>query len=229
MDITLATYNIHAGIGADGKFAPDRICAVLAELDADLVALQEVDHHQVGDLDLLDYLAEKLACSAIPGPTLLRETRHYGNALLTRLPLLALNRLDLSIPGREPRGALDATFDFHGQIMQMVATHLGLKPGERRCQVQQLLALFNRPRPADISVLMGDINEWFLWGRPLRWLHAHFQSKPNYATFPARWPLFALDHIWISPRGRLRTLEVHSSRLARIASDHLPLKAVIKI
>jgi endonuclease/exonuclease/phosphatase family metal-dependent hydrolase len=76
---------------------------------------------------------------------------------------------------------------------------------------------------------MGDINEWFLWGRPLRWLHAHFQSKPNYATFPARWPLFALDHIWISPRSRLRTLQVHSSRLARIASDHLPLKAVIKI
>lgn len=227
MHITIATYNIHAGIGTDRKFDPDRIIKVLRELDADVVALQEVEHHLVGDLDLLDYLAQGSESRAIAGPTLLRETRDYGNALLTRLPIRELARIDLSIKGREARGALDVTFDCHGKSLHVVATHLGLTPGERRHQVRRLMTLF-KPEP-DISVLMGDLNEWFLWGRPLRWLHAHFQSKPNYPTFPSRWPLFALDHIWIEPRSCLIALRVHSTQLARRASDHLPLSAVIKI
>ena len=224
--IVLATYNIHACIGADGEFDPDRIIDVIKELDADVLALQEVEHHKFHDLDLLDYLAAESGYVAIAGPTLLRGSRDYGNALLTRLPVISLNRLDLSMPGREPRGALDVIFDCNGQSLQVVATHLGLNPAERRHQARLLLALFET-RVADISVLMGDLNEWFLWGRILRWLHAHFQATPSYATFPARWPLFALDHIWVSPRSRLNTLAVHSSTLARIASDHLPLKGII--
>ncbi|MDT8405304.1 endonuclease/exonuclease/phosphatase family protein [Sulfuriflexus sp.] len=227
MPIVLATYNIHACIGADGEFDPDRIIAVIKELDADVLALQEVEHHKFDDLDLLDYLAAGSGYVAIAGPTLLRGSRDYGNALLTRLPVLSLNRLDLSMPGREPRGALDVVFDCNGQSLQVVATHLGLNPAERRQQARLLLSLFNPPA-ADISVLMGDLNEWFLWGRILRWLHAHFQATPGYATFPARWPLFALDHIWVHPRSRLSTLAVHTSTLARIASDHLPLKGILQ-
>jgi endonuclease/exonuclease/phosphatase family metal-dependent hydrolase len=75
-----------------------------------------------------------------------------------------------------------------------VATHLGLNPRERHHQTRQLLALLKAPS-ADISVLMGDLNEWFLWGQNLRWLHAHFGVTPKYATYPAHWPLFALDRI----------------------------------
>ena len=88
MSITVCTYNIHAGIGADGHFAPQRIVKVLQEIDADVVALQEVEHHTVDGYDLLDYLAVTTGMTAIAGPTLLRESRHFGNALLTRLAVL---------------------------------------------------------------------------------------------------------------------------------------------
>jgi len=81
-----------------------------------------------------------------------------------------------------------------------------------------------RPQPV---VLMGDLNEWFLWGRPLRWLRAHFGRAPAPATFPARRPVLALDRIWVEPR-RLRTgLAVHSTTLARSASDHLPVRMTL--
>ena len=76
---------------------------------------------------------------------------------------------------------------------------------------------------------MGDLNEWFLWGRPLRWLHRHFENTPAPATFPSRLPVLALDRIWVKPRHLLRQLTVHTSRLARRASDHLPLVAEIAV
>lgn len=227
MSLTVATYNIHACIGTDGRFEPGRIAGVLKELDVDVVALQEVEHHDVDGCDLLDYLAARTGLTAIAGPNLMRESRHYGNAILTRLPILASNPVDLSLPGREPRGALNVTLDGNGRRVQIVATHLGLMPGERRHQVRELLKLFDIGL-TDIYVLLGDLNEWFLWGRPLRWLHAHFKSTPHCPTFPLRWPFMALDRLWVHPRRRLQKVEAHTSQLARIASDHLPLKAVIK-
>jgi len=227
MGLTVATYNIHACIGTDGRFEPGRIVDVLQELDVDVVALQEVEHHDVEGYDLLDYLAAKTGLTPIAGPNLLRGSRHYGNAILTRLPILASKPVDLSLPGHEPRGAIDVTLDGNGRRVQVVATHLGLMPGERRHQVRQLLKLFDIGL-TDIYILLGDLNEWFLWGRPLRWLHAHFKSTPHCPTFPSRWPLMALDRLWVHPRRRLQKVEAHTSKLARIASDHLPLKAVIK-
>jgi endonuclease/exonuclease/phosphatase family metal-dependent hydrolase len=228
MHLTVATYNIHACIGADRRFEPDRIVCVLQEMNADVVALQEVEHHDVEGYDLLDYLAVKTGLTAIAGPTLTRETRHYGNAILTKLPILTVNRVDLTLPGCEPRGALDVTLAGNERRVQVVATHLGLRPGERRQQVRELLKLFEIGL-TDTYVLMGDVNEWFLWGRPLRWLHAHFKRTPHCATFPARRPFMALDRLWVHPRRRLTKLEVHDTPVARIASDHLPLKAVIEV
>ena len=76
---------------------------------------------------------------------------------------------------------------------------------------------------------MGDINEWFLWGRPLRWMHKHFQQTPSPPTFPSGFPVFALDRMWVKPRTLLRSMKVHSTRLARVASDHLPLTAELDL
>jgi len=228
MHMTLATWNIHACIGADRRFLPERTVQVLQELDADVVALQEVEHHTIDDRDLLDYLAEKAGLTAVAGPTLLRDTRHYGNALLTRLPILRANQIDLSLPRREPRGAIEVLLDCHGQHIQVIATHLGLRPGERRRQVRRLLDLF-QACPADISVLLGDLNEWLLWGRPLRWLRRHFSPAPHPRTYPARFPLFALDRIWVHPRAALNTIGIHNNPATRIASDHLPLKAMLSL
>jgi endonuclease/exonuclease/phosphatase family metal-dependent hydrolase len=78
--------------------------------------------------------------------------------------------------------------------------------------------------------LIGDLNEWYLWGRPLRWLHSHFrETLATPATFPARRPVFALDRIWVARAGSLRGRRRHASPLARVASDHLPLVAEVTL
>jgi endonuclease/exonuclease/phosphatase family metal-dependent hydrolase len=228
LKLKLATYNIHACIGRDGRYDPARTVEVLQELNADVLALQEVEHHDIEGSDLLEYLAGKTGLAAVAGPNRMRENRHYGNALLSRLPILSANRVDLTLPGREARGALDVTLEGGPRRVQVVATHLGLRPWERRQQVRKLLKLFDIGS-ADIHMLLGDLNEWFLWGRPLRWLHAHFKQTPHPATFPAARPFMALDRVWVHPRRRLIKLEAHASNLARVASDHLPLKAVIEL
>lgn len=221
--IKIASYNIHGGLGHDGHVVPKRIVRVLAELDADVVALQEVEARATG-FDMLAYLSNETGMEAIAGPTLLRETGDYGNGLLTRHRVVKMRRLDISCAKCEPRGALDVELDCGGWPLRVVATHMGLRPGERRQQTQTLLRALEDQRPV-ATVLMGDLNEWYLWGRTLRWLHAHFQETPSPATFPTRFPLFALDRIWVKPRRLLRQLTVHRTRLARIASDHLPVTA----
>lgn len=224
MTLTLATYNIHGGVGGDGRFDAERIAQVINEIGPDIIALQEVEQHRVEDMDLLGYLAARTDLIAIAGPTLLRETREYGNALLTQLPILSIHPVDLSLAGREPRGALDVVLDWQGRPLQVIATHLGLRPGERRHQTRRLLDLLANGEP-DLAVLLGDLNEWLLWGRPLRWLHRELAPTAHLRTYPAKFPLFALDRIWVNRRSLLQALETHDTPLARIASDHLPLVA----
>jgi len=223
--LVLATYNVHGAIGRDGVFSPERVAAVLAEIGAGVVALQEVQTGRTGR-HLLHHVSELLDAQAITGMTLTRKDAEFGNAILTRYPVLAVERMDLSVPPHEPRGALDVVVDCGAWQLRVLATHLGLWPYERRRQVSRLLGALDAR--ADLpTVLMGDVNEWFLWGRPVRWLHAQFQRTPAPATFPSRRPLFALDRLWVRPRRLLRKLDVHASPLARVASDHLPLVATL--
>lgn len=223
--LTIATYNIHAAVGGDGRFAPDRIIDVLHELQADIIALQEVPLGGSRTPNVLETLAEATGYEVAEGPACDTPERRYGNAVLSRYPILSVRAIDLSFGSREPRGALDADVDCDGQLLRVVATHLGLRPAERRHQIRRLLDVFDTEEMP--VILLGDINEWFMWGRALRLLVSHFQPVPAPATFPSRWPIFALDRIWIRPRHRLVHVEVHATPLARVASDHLPLVAHI--
>lgn len=225
--LKVGTYNIHGCIGKDRRYDPERIAAVLRELDCDILALQELLWNTEEALHLLERLARSLGYLSVAGPTLLGRSGHYGNALLTRLSIDRVHRLDLSVPSREPRGALDVVLEATGSRVRVIATHLGLHPSERRTQVRRLLAGLEGSDTDMPAVLMGDINEWFLWGRPLRWLHRRFSRTPAPATYPAAFPLLALDRIWVHPRHRLVSLRTHRSPLARLASDHLPLQAVV--
>lgn len=231
-EIAVASYNIHGGVGIDGHFVPKRICEVLRELRADLVALQEVETRATG-FDMLGFLSQHTGLHAIPGPTLVRADGDYGNALLTRYAPLSVRHIDLSVKGREPRGAIDAQLQCDAIeagtfALRVIATHLGLLPSERRAQVRRLLTALAEV-PAQPTILLGDVNEWFLWGRPLRWLHAYFERTPHVSTFPSRYPVLALDRIWTSPRAHLVAVSSHRSPLARLASDHLPLLAQMRL
>jgi len=223
--LTVATWNIHGGVGGDRRFSAGRVAAVLREIGADVVALQEVPLGGDRAPDVASRLRDAGLGALAEGPTVDTARRRYGNAVLSRWPIVAARTVDLSFGSREPRGALDADLMCHDQPLRVVATHLGLSPAERRHQIRRLLEVFDTERMP--VLLMGDINEWFVWGRPLRWLVSHFQPAPAPATFPSRWPLFALDRIWIRPGQRLLRVHVHATGLARIASDHLPLVARI--
>ncbi|HVL76711.1 MAG TPA: endonuclease/exonuclease/phosphatase family protein [Noviherbaspirillum sp.] len=223
--LTVATYNIHAAVGRDGRYAPDRIIDVLHELQADIVALQEVPLGGTQCDNVLTMLTEATGYESAEGPACDTVERRYGNAVLSRFPILSVRAIDLSFGSREPRGALDADVDCGGDLLRVVATHLGLRPAERRHQIRRLLDVFDTDEMP--VILMGDINEWFVWGKSLRMLVSHFQAVPAPATFPSGWPVFALDRIWIRPRHRLVHVEVHATPLAQVASDHLPLIAHI--
>jgi endonuclease/exonuclease/phosphatase family metal-dependent hydrolase len=223
--LTVATYNIHGAVGTDGRLAPQRIAEVLCEIDADIIALQEVPLGGAGLPSVLTLLQQATGFHAVEGPTEDKPERRYGNAVLSRYPIVDTRSIDLSFGSREPRGALDADIDCHGHPLRVIATHLGLRPAERRHQIRLLLQAFDTDRMP--VILTGDLNEWFVWGRPLRWLVSHFEAVPAPPTFPSRFPVFALDRLWISPRHRLVRVRVHATPLARLASDQLPLIAKI--
>jgi endonuclease/exonuclease/phosphatase family metal-dependent hydrolase len=213
-------------VGVDRRRSPERVARVLREIDADVVGVQELDarpgvEHGYDQWVLLAALAGYVA---IPGPTLHRADAAYGNGIFTRLPIVSHALLDLSIPRREPRGAIDATLAHAGAHIRVVVTHLGLRRSERREQGQRLIAHLSECQAA-VSVLMGDFNEWFASSAALRRLHRLFGRPTSVSTFPSLFPLMSLDRIWLRPTDALRGLRAHRSRTARIASDHLPIIA----
>lgn len=227
MSLRVATYNVHRSVGTDGRTEPGRIVGVVEELEPDVLALQEVAFRPGSPGHLLERLRDATSMSVIEGVTLRDERGHYGNALLSRVPVRSVARLDLSVRGREPRGAIDAEVDA-GLPVQVLATHLGLRPFERRRQVRQLLRAAEASE-AVVKVLLGDLNEWFLWGRPVRWLQRVFGDTPALATFPATRPMLALDRLWAAPPSTIARLYAHDTPLARLASDHLPLVGEIRL
>ncbi len=225
--LRVASYNIHQGEGGDGRRDLGRIAAVIERLAADVVALQEV-HVRFGggeESRQLDYLAAATGMTAVSGATLLRPDGHYGNGALVRTEIVRQHLHDLSFPAREPRGVVDLVLATALGRLRLLATHLGLRPAERRYQVRRLLALIEASE--EPVILAGDFNEWFPWGRPARWLARGFTAGSALRTFPARYPIFPLDRIFVGPGLRIRRLEAVCAAPARIASDHLPLLAQI--
>jgi endonuclease/exonuclease/phosphatase family metal-dependent hydrolase len=229
--LRIATYNIH---GSHGRWTAhsaqrklEQVARVIEEIDADVVALQEVPLGGTDAPDLLAHLRDTTGMYAVEGPTLDTSRRRYGNAVLSRLPVRATRVLDLSLHRREPRGALDADIECGSTLLRVVATHLGLSARERNLQVRLLLAAFDTSSLP--VILLGDINEWFLHGRALRTLVTHFRRAPAPRTFPTVCPVFALDRIWVHPGEWLGGVDVHRSAAARGASDHYPLVAHIQV
>jgi endonuclease/exonuclease/phosphatase family metal-dependent hydrolase len=227
--LTVGSYNIHRCVGGDLRQDVERVARVILELQCDTVGLQEVDSGSGMRTDSLqlDLLARATGMQPIAGTNLLPHGSRHGNALLTTRDFGAVRRYDLTVDGREPRGALDVELHAAGRVVRVIVTHLGLRPAERRVQVSKLLAVL-RSIPADSPVVvLGDINEWLPIGRPLRWLHGLLGKAPSQRSFPVWAPVFALDRVWCRPLGAMLALEVHRSTDARVASDHFPVKAIV--
>lgn len=227
--LRIGSYNIHRCCGTDGRRDASRVAEVIREMGCDTVGLQEVDSRPGAhsESQQLEFLANATGMQAVAGSTIIRHDRDYGNALLTRRKILDVRRHDLSFRGYEPRGALEVDLDVAGACLRVFVMHLGLLPSERRFQIRKVLELL-RDMPMDHPiVVLGDINEWLPIGRPLRWLHGLLGTPPWQRTFPVYAPLFALDRVWVRPRGSLLQFGVHRSKLSRRASDHFPVTAVV--
>jgi len=226
----VATYNIHRCIGSDRRHDADRVAAVLRELDADIVGLQEVDaryHIEDGD-DQAEYLAGATGMTAVSGPALVHHRGSYGNAVLTRWPVKAVRRVEIGVIGREPRAVLDTDIDVAGFAVRVVVTHFGLRNSERRLQTEMLVRMLG-PANDGCTILLGDFNEWAPMGHTLRRLNAVLGRSPAVRSFPSRLPTLALDRIWVQPVTSLVRVEVHRSRLACAASDHLPVLGAVQM
>ena len=227
VELRLASWNIHMGVGRDGRRDMVRIAQVIRQIEPDIIGLQEVDNHNRSAVDDLLLLREETGLEAIAGPTMQKTSGDYGNALLTRLPVLEVERHDISFKQREPRGVLIVHLDWGGKRIQVAVTHFGLRPGERRFQVRRLMECLDSDNRQPL-ILMGDFNEWLFFGRPLRWLRDHFGHFRSPPCYPARFPLLRLDHIMADPRERLQQPAAFRSPSAKTASDHLPLTALFK-
>ena len=226
---SVLSYNIHECVGSDQRRNPARIAEVIKESGAQIIGLQEVHSDPSGaeELHQMNYLAAATGLRAIPGPAVERRNGHYGNVLLTSARVLAVHNLNLSYPGREPRGAIDADLELCGATVRVIVTHLGLLPAERRFQVRKLLLALSEPR-APLVILLSDFNEWLPIGRSLRWIHTRLGKCALLRTFPAVLPVFALDRIWVAPAAALVNVSCVRTPLTRVASDHLPLKALVR-
>jgi endonuclease/exonuclease/phosphatase family metal-dependent hydrolase len=228
--LIVASYNVHCCIGTDGRYDPDRVARVIAELDADVVALQEVESpFGPHELDQLSHIASSAGFPhAIAGPTLRRRRATFGNAILTRWPAQHIRRIDLSVPGRERRGALDVELLCHDIPVRVFATHFGLRRAERAQQWQWLLEHVGGDATMTL-VLLGDFNHWRWRDTALASVRRRLGETPALRTFPSRRPIFALDRLWLQPRSALVGVRVVANRLARAASDHLPLRAELTL
>jgi endonuclease/exonuclease/phosphatase family metal-dependent hydrolase len=232
--LRVATYNIHKCRGIDQRVRPERIARVLDELDADIVALQEVvgrGSHRKDDH--ARYVAEALDYHPIFGENRRHNGAAYGNLLLSRFPVLGSWNYDITTRGREPRGVLRADVKLKdGQVLHLFNVHLGTAYRERREQAHHLVSerILRNGELAGARIVLGDFNEW-IPGLASQLLAEHFSvsGPPSHArhrrTYPCVLPLLRLDHIYFDGGLNLHNLRPHRSRRALIASDHLPVIA----
>lgn len=232
MTIKVASYNIHKSVGSDGRRRPDRIFAVLAELDADIVALQEVDRR-------FGARATTFEAEQLEHETGYRLVRHavrplssgwHGNAILVRGDIEPIGGRRIVLPALEPRGALMIDLDVGARDpLRVVAAHLGLLGRFRKLQAEAILEALAADERRLPTVVMGDLNEWSARGSCLRVFSQRLCVATPGPSFPAKRPLFGLDRIITSEDVEVVGTGVHHTPSAREASDHLPVCAELRL
>jgi endonuclease/exonuclease/phosphatase family metal-dependent hydrolase len=234
----IATYNIHKCKGLDGKVRPSRIAEVIRCVNADVIALQEVVsvENDIRELNQAQYLADELGMQCAIGENRRHAGGAYGNVVLSRVPLHSVCNYDISVPGRERRGCLRADVRLNGATLHVFNVHLGTAFMERRHQGQRLLdaELLRSRSLAGPRIVLGDFNEW-THGLASQLLAGEFQSADirlhlrTRFTYPGVCPVLHLDHIYYDNALVLDGVGLYRSRLALIASDHLPIYADFRL
>ncbi len=243
MKIRVLSYNIHRAIGFDRRFAPERIVKILNEHDADIVLLQEVDEGipRSRELELAKELSEALDYPYyVMGHNVSVKKGWYGNATLSRFPILRERNIDLTIGQRKRRGCQHSTIEVKSRSgktypLEVFNLHLGLSAKERQKQAG-VLSRSKEYEDLDMDaacLIGGDFNDWRSLLRSLFIEGLEFQCATDkegktglpkaIKTYPSFAPRGGLDRIYY--RGNLRLLSSKRCRykLSKLASDHLPI------
>ena len=228
MQLKFATYNIHKGVGLDRKRDPERIMAVLHEIGADVVTLQEADRRfgrreAILPKSLLDEHHWKLA----PVANRRESMGWHGNAILVGPGIDLVDTSRISIPAIEPRGAVSAHLEKDGAPFLAIGMHLDLSGLMRRRQIQKVCEDLHSETHLP-AVLMGDLNEWSRERGALRGFGEGWNVLAPGRSFPSRRPVAMLDRIVSSRDWQVVSMGIHHSVLSSRASDHLPAWAVLE-
>ena len=224
--LKFASYNIHKAVGIDRRRDHDRILRVVRELDADVLALQEVDRRFGRRAATLPrVLVEDQGYHIVPLAIRPASMGWHGNAILVRRNFEIFDPERVHLPTIEPRGAVRTGLELGGRKFRVAGMHLDLSGFRRRDQIRAVTGELARCKPACPAVLLGDFNEWSLRGGSMREFAAGWQVIAPGRSFPSGQPLAPLDRIVFSREWRCTGHGVHHSALASEASDHLPVWA----
>jgi endonuclease/exonuclease/phosphatase family metal-dependent hydrolase len=225
--IKVASYNIHKGIGTDRQRDPARILKVLAEVDADIVCLQEADLRFGKRTSVLPpfMIASHTDYDPVPLDVQHDSMGWHGNAILVKRHISIDAHDIIHIPCLEPRGVVTATLGIGGASVSVFGMHLDLSGLWRVRQARAIAALGEAARQQHPTVLMGDINEWRANAGCFREFGKHFTVLDPGPSFHSQRPIGRLDRIMHCDRLVMRSCGVHRSALSATASDHLPVWA----
>jgi endonuclease/exonuclease/phosphatase family metal-dependent hydrolase len=238
--LRIMTYNVHACVGMDGQLSPQRIARVISQTGASLVCLQELDvfRSRSGKQDQAHEIAKFLEMNFQFHPAWHIEEEKFGNAVLTRFPLNVVKAESLHHykESRSRRSAIWAEIEFGCESrLQVISSHLSIYPREQLRQAEELLRDWIEPAmQRGPVVLCGDLNArpnsrcYRVFASALRDV-ASFSEGPPKPTYFSPKPVSRLDHIFVSKDLLATHSDVIESQLARIASDHLPLVANIRV
>jgi len=220
----IASYNIRKSVGRDFRRDPARVLSVLAAINPDIVALQEVDRRFGRRASSIPraLLKEKTDLEIVDLAHRPESIGWHGNAILLRRGTEVQDIHTLTLQGQEPRGAVVVDLD----NLRVVGVHLALLRRARQAQVAQIASFLAR-LPHKPTLIMGDFNEWSHRGRNLSALDAQFSLHTPGHSFPSIKPMVGLDKIALSHELTFENSGVHSCEAARQASDHMPIWADI--
>jgi endonuclease/exonuclease/phosphatase family metal-dependent hydrolase len=233
--IRVATYNVHRCRGLDRRVSPARIAEVIARLDADVVAVQEISRGDAAvdeQADQVAFIARELGYYFAFGQNKVRRGKPYGNATFSRLPITRRENYDITRHRLERRGCLRVDLRApHGLTLHVYNVHLSTRYFSRPHQARLLLSerVLEHHALTGPRVVVGDFNEWTR-GVATRLMGSRFESVDirllgRRRTYPGLFPVLHLDHFYYDDSLRLLSFNLHRSRLALLASDHLPLVA----
>jgi endonuclease/exonuclease/phosphatase family metal-dependent hydrolase len=235
IDLRIVTYNIHRCRGLDRRVIPSRTAAVLAEINADVIALQEVVGSSASNAGHAEELGAALGMGWIMAPTRRLRGHLFGNVVLSRLRIREHSQYDLSWGGREPRCCQRVDLEAGGDTIHLYNVHLGTSLRERRHQAVRLAAVVHDRRVAGPKLVVGDFNEWTR-GLATTMLTERLHSVNLFThlkkrrTYPGLFPVLHLDHIYYDgAKVEVKRVELPRTRRTLITSDHLPLVADVRI